>query len=215
MVKYHVNPNTGEPGVCKAVIQCRFNLKDIDHYPTKEIARQQYEKQMEKKELFNVFESYGNHVCPTHVSCTRPECVDLIHDTVLTMIDESDLESHVKTAVRELIAFGFKNYGAPIVGRSRATFISEEENKVFKVPLNKIGVESNNVEVNVNGVTSDGVPVAKAWFDDPEHIVMTMEKVTPINNPRETLENVPVWVYSVDNAQVGLTNDGKLVAFDL
>lgn len=43
MMKYHVNPKTGNPSVCHAVIQCRFG-GEADHYFTKDQAREDYEK---------------------------------------------------------------------------------------------------------------------------------------------------------------------------
>ncbi len=46
MVKYHVNPKTGEPGLCGAQANnCPFGGGDV-HYPTKEAARSAYEKTM-------------------------------------------------------------------------------------------------------------------------------------------------------------------------
>lgn len=43
MTAYHVNPETGEPGVCSAQIQCRFG-DFTEHYGTVAQARSAYEK---------------------------------------------------------------------------------------------------------------------------------------------------------------------------
>lgn len=43
MMKYHVNPKSGDPSVCHAVIKCRFG-GEADHYFTKDQAREEYEK---------------------------------------------------------------------------------------------------------------------------------------------------------------------------
>lgn len=42
MAKYHINPQTGNPGVCRASIQCRFGGQS-SHFATKEEARADYE----------------------------------------------------------------------------------------------------------------------------------------------------------------------------
>jgi hypothetical protein len=52
MMKYHVNPDTGQPGLCRAQQQCRFGSAQ-EHYPTKEIAQKAYETANVKK-LFAV-----------------------------------------------------------------------------------------------------------------------------------------------------------------
>lgn len=44
-MKYHINPETGKPGVCRAKIKCRFNVLDEEHYSSKEDAARAYEKQ--------------------------------------------------------------------------------------------------------------------------------------------------------------------------
>lgn len=42
MAKYHVNPETGEPGECKAEIKCRFGSPE-EHYTSAEAARKAFE----------------------------------------------------------------------------------------------------------------------------------------------------------------------------
>lgn len=42
MATYHINPETGNPGLCKAVQRCPFGASD-DHFSTKEDARKAYE----------------------------------------------------------------------------------------------------------------------------------------------------------------------------
>lgn len=46
MSKFHVSPNSGEVGECKAKLQCPFGGED-KHFPTKEAARQSFEEQMQ------------------------------------------------------------------------------------------------------------------------------------------------------------------------
>lgn len=45
--KYHINPQTGNPGVCRAQYSCRFGSIEDDHYETKDAARAAYERRME------------------------------------------------------------------------------------------------------------------------------------------------------------------------
>lgn len=44
MPKFHINPETGNPGTCSAKIQCRFG-SDSEHYSSADEARVAYEKQ--------------------------------------------------------------------------------------------------------------------------------------------------------------------------
>lgn len=48
MAKYHINPETGDPGECKAEIKCRFGSPE-DHYTSPEAARKAFE---ERQPLF-------------------------------------------------------------------------------------------------------------------------------------------------------------------
>ena len=49
MPKYHVNPATGNPGVCRAQKNCPFG-GEADHYSTREEAREAYEKSQQLKD---------------------------------------------------------------------------------------------------------------------------------------------------------------------
>lgn len=44
MARYHINPATGNPGVCHAKIRCRFGDMETGHFSTKEEARIAYER---------------------------------------------------------------------------------------------------------------------------------------------------------------------------
>lgn len=47
--RIHVNLETGEPGVCKALVNCPFGDLELDHFDSKEEARAAYEKLMENE----------------------------------------------------------------------------------------------------------------------------------------------------------------------
>lgn len=44
MLKYHVNPATGNPGLCAATVSCPFGDLENDHYTSREAAQNAYEK---------------------------------------------------------------------------------------------------------------------------------------------------------------------------
>lgn len=54
MAKFHINSETGNPGVCTAKIQCPFGDLEADHYPSPDTAREAYEVKMKNKELIAV-----------------------------------------------------------------------------------------------------------------------------------------------------------------
>jgi len=47
MAKYHINPKTGNPNICRAETSCPFGDLQADHYPTKKAALAAYEKSHE------------------------------------------------------------------------------------------------------------------------------------------------------------------------
>ena len=49
MAKYHINPTTGEPSICRARVRCPFGDLETGHYSSAEAARVAYE-QMQKDE---------------------------------------------------------------------------------------------------------------------------------------------------------------------
>lgn len=59
MSKFHVNPNTGNTGTCKAKRSCPFGDLEKDHYDSKAEARAAYEKKMEKS--FSTLKLPPNH----------------------------------------------------------------------------------------------------------------------------------------------------------
>lgn len=58
MSKFHINPETGNPGSCTAVFKCPFGDMDADHYPTPEIARVAYEIKMKTQEFISLSKDY-------------------------------------------------------------------------------------------------------------------------------------------------------------
>lgn len=50
-MKYHINPETGDPKICTATVKaCRYG-EEIEHYSSKEDARRSYEQQMTRSTL--------------------------------------------------------------------------------------------------------------------------------------------------------------------
>lgn len=52
MTEYHINPETGQPGLCRAKKQCRFGSSN-EHYSTLDEARSAYEKTMSQRAYSN------------------------------------------------------------------------------------------------------------------------------------------------------------------
>jgi hypothetical protein len=50
MARYHLNPQTGDPGICRAKKNCPFGDMKSEHYDSKRSARAAYESQMAFKE---------------------------------------------------------------------------------------------------------------------------------------------------------------------
>jgi len=57
MPKYHINPETGNPGVCTAIKQCRYG-ETATHYDSEDAAREGYEASQETP-VFSAPQSYG------------------------------------------------------------------------------------------------------------------------------------------------------------
>lgn len=51
MLKYHLSPKTGNPGVCKAKYKCAFGDIETEHYSSPGIARAAYEQKMQSNSL--------------------------------------------------------------------------------------------------------------------------------------------------------------------
>lgn len=51
MSKFHINPKTGNPGICKAKVTCPYGDLEKDHFETKEEARVAFEKQAKDSAL--------------------------------------------------------------------------------------------------------------------------------------------------------------------
>jgi len=109
----------------------------------------------------------------------------------------------------DLITKYASQYGEPIVGRTRAVFIRDDE--VIKIPFCLEGLLGNWDEANH---TDPGIPLARCRLESEDDCkVLIMERVEPLL--RSDGEQLPEWTDWVDGQQVGYTLDGRLVAFDL
>ena len=212
--RYHINPQTLSPGICKAVQNCPFG-EDEDHYPTRNAAQKTIDSLWEDDKILSLFPDLG-HSCNFHSVCKRPECVDRTYTEVISKLEETDLWEEAKVRVSALVEEYFEIYGNALLGRTRATFVDEENNVVYKIPLTEEGISSNSNEVYQSELYSSGkdvIPIAKSEFIDEDGLIMKMERVTPIFDRWNN--DFPEWTNYVDCKQVGLTKDGVLVAFDL
>jgi hypothetical protein len=51
MSSYHINPTTGNPGICRAKKKCRFGDITGQHYGSADQAREAYELKMKEKQI--------------------------------------------------------------------------------------------------------------------------------------------------------------------
>ena len=86
MAKYHINPETGNPGLCKADPSnpkssgCRFGESEESHYPSKAAAAQAYEEKMEAIEARNAARDPQGLTDSLEQRLVRPESIDF--DTI-------------------------------------------------------------------------------------------------------------------------------------
>lgn len=111
-----------------------------------------------------------------------------------------------------------RNFDYPLAGSGRVVFRCEGKGVVYKVALNAAGLQENATEVAVS--ESQEVPTAHAVIENVLGVdVVAMEIVEPIEDPREYFRpdqrEEYDWIRSIDMWQVGLTADGRVVAYDL
>lgn len=135
--------------------------------------------------------------------------------TTLIPIDEDIPELaalHLKYALKAYQVYS---------GRNRNTFILSDR-IVVKLPRNFDGFTDNDWEGSIsNSIES---------FNHPEHIqypktklvfvtevpIVFMQRITPLQSTEITqmFGSEPDWTFSVDCGQVGITRQGRLVAYD-
>lgn len=102
MAKYHVNPETGEPGLCHASIQCRFGGASL-HYDSSSEARFAYEQKF-SGEGFETF-SKGNSRM-RELMAQRQELTQMLRETpVEDELEQRELDALVE---KKLTEFGAK-----------------------------------------------------------------------------------------------------------
>lgn len=127
---------------------------------------------------------------------------------------EEEWQSALDRRLRELSRFSAlierwtEQYGEPRCGRHRAVFFDGD--RVLKAPRNHDGCLANLREATWDQA---GVKLARCrLLDEFEFPVLEMERVVPASLPAALL---PAWASEVDCAQLGWSNDGSLVAYDL
>jgi len=58
MTRYHLNPETGEPGICQARKSCPFGLPIEDHYSSKDLAQKDFERVMTGRTITSIKNDY-------------------------------------------------------------------------------------------------------------------------------------------------------------
>jgi hypothetical protein len=106
-----------------------------------------------------------------------------------------------------------KKYGHPMSGRHRATF-DRGDGWVIKVAHLPCGQDAIEEEARLSKEAD--FPVAHCYLETSEFNsdidILIMEKVDPDDYPG--WEHLPDWAKVIDCEQVGMTPDGRLVAYD-
>lgn len=111
----------------------------------------------------------------------------------------------------KLLALLKAQHGAPLLGRTRAVYVTSQGH-VIKVALNDEGESANHNEARASTLVDSFIPVATCHLELISDIqVLIMETVAHVGYH----DGEPDWVSWVDCGQVGTTQDGRLVAYDL
>lgn len=129
------------------------------------------------------------------------------------LIDAPRTRANVQAALNKAAAL----YGNPIYGTTRATFALPCGTKVLKIPYTEGGIYQNEREAQHHEKPQkyyEDVPLAACSLTEDENGVplLEMERVTPLMRYDSRM---PSWAYDVDSEQVGITTDGRIVAYDL
>jgi hypothetical protein len=124
MPRYHINPETGNPGVCHAKVACPFGSMDDDHYDSKDEARE-------------AFESGNNSFQETPSPLSMPK---LVANDMEESSDMPKMEDYIfKKGKEELVALGIEEDDARELmeyGRARGLLLRQQrEGKEDKVNI--------------------------------------------------------------------------------
>lgn len=124
------------------------------------------------------------------------------------------------TQIRRQIDHYTRQYGQPLLGRTRAVF-DRGDGYMVKVAMNGEGLMANRSEILTHEEPDSYIPVAPCRMETdysvvPEGMeVLVMEKVDIKGASHLSYKEMPDWVGSVDCGQVGYDSKGRLVAYDL
>ena len=134
----------------------------------------------------------------------------------ISVVDEKKMEIYRKEIlsrktekVDTYIEYNGSKFKLIGTGSKRKVYLSDCGTFVIKIPHIDIGYKENKEEVEIYLKNPDG-NYAQCWLMEDGNL--RMEYVKPVyftNN-----ENIPEWVYTIAEAQVGYNKSGKLVAYD-
>ena len=141
-------------------------------------------------------------------------------DSAGDMMPSSEL-SEQSEVLGEIMAAEYEELterlGEPIHARTRWVWLDPENNRVIKMAHNDEGLLASTREVRWSTIDQDPYINRTTWFqldpqDEGSGTLVQAELVEPLhpNDPR-----VPDWAASIDCGQVGLTRDGRIVAYDV
>lgn len=188
MTKYHVNPKTGDTGICRAVEKCPFGNMDYEHFPDRKDALRHAELLIEfdvlKTTVGKLTPLYGDEETLAHYSNAHE------HFSIYPRMEGSQ---RVTYFLGDGTVIKIPKTDEGEFSNLREANLSKETGKEGYIPI----AEAKSETIEIQGV---------------EYEVLRMEEVTPVLIDYKTY---PQWIASVDCGQVGLDKNGKLVAYDL
>lgn len=162
MTKYHINPEAGEPGTCRALIKCRFGQSSEEHFDSKEEAREVYEQSQEtKKPRSKAF--YSDRAIEVPLGgIEQPAWVESIKEETLSKIGNSTVEviDIIPTPDGEM-AVTWEG------GSTRESDLSIQNERGFKLPgINLRDMKTGEISSYVRFSYTDKEAFKKAFGDD-------------------------------------------------
>ncbi len=117
-------------------------------------------------------------------------------------------EKIISDLIKYTIRRALLKYGLPIgIGRHRIVF--RDNDYVIKIPFSWSGIHACYEELDTQGEMFAKTSMDSLFCESEGIPVVRMEYVIPTGWSEK-----PDWTWSIDCGQVGLTKDGRLVAYD-
>lgn len=185
MSRYHINPNTGQPGRCSAVISCPFGDAESDHYDSAAEARSAYEASQDGATF-------------------KPAAPALVHEKEETKTTKSG------TSYSEVVVHGDKGSTMSVNGVVATIGVGTRNSFPVKVGSSPVGTMTRRKDgkwsVEYNGST--GRPALTA----ADAIAAMLKKEGYTKAPKKDAPVIPPKGYNPEKSEIDLyasINDNK------